>query len=263
MTRVELATQLLRIRTLITLACLAAVPVIGGLATASHAGHRDGTQGGLFGAATYSALNHTMAGLYFTVPLLLPLAVALLASAVGSADRAWGTLRYLYVQPVNRSRLLAGKLAAVLIATTAATVCVLTAGLLAGLALFGWHAFHVIGAPSLTSGDAVMRVIIASGYTLLCMLSVAVIALALGLLLPHGAEALGASIAFVIVGSILSAHQHALAVILPMHYWQDWTTLFGPAGTAHLGAGVTSQAAAIVVAIAASGLVLLRRDPAA
>jgi hypothetical protein len=95
------------------------------------------------------------------------------------------------------------------------------------------------------------------------MLSVAVIALALGLLLPHGAEALGASIAFVIVGSILSAHQHALAVILPMHYWQDWTTLFGPAGTAHLGAGVTSQAAAIVVAIAASGLVLLRRDPAA
>ena len=51
MTRVELATQLLRIRTLITLACVAAVPIIGGLATASHAGHRDGTQGGLFGAA--------------------------------------------------------------------------------------------------------------------------------------------------------------------------------------------------------------------
>jgi ABC-2 type transport system permease protein len=102
----------LRARTLIALAGLAAVPVIAGMATASHAGHRDGNQGGLFGAATYSALNHTMASLDFTAPLLLPLAVALLASAGGSADRAWGTLRYLYVQPVNRSRLLAGKLAA-------------------------------------------------------------------------------------------------------------------------------------------------------
>ena len=38
-----------------------------------------------------------MASLDFTAPLLLPLAVALLASAVGSTDRAWGTLRYLYV----------------------------------------------------------------------------------------------------------------------------------------------------------------------
>ncbi len=172
MLRVELTTQLLRVRTLIALACLAAVPVIGGLATVSHAGHRDGTQGGLFGSATYSALNHAMASLEFTGPLLLPLAVALLASAIGSADRAWGTLRYLYVQPVNRSRLLAGKLGAVMVTTSAATGCVLLAGLLAGLALFGWHPFHIIGAPNLATSDAIIRSLIASAYILLCMLSI-------------------------------------------------------------------------------------------
>ncbi|GLY92551.1 hypothetical protein [Actinoallomurus iriomotensis] len=61
MLRVELTTQLFRIRTLIAVACLAAGPVTAGLATASHAGHRNDTQGGLFGASTYSALNHTMA----------------------------------------------------------------------------------------------------------------------------------------------------------------------------------------------------------
>jgi ABC-2 type transport system permease protein len=263
MLRVELTTQLLRARTLIALAGLAAVPVIAGLATASHAGHRDGNQGGLFGAATYSALNHTMASLDFTAPLLLPLAVALLASAVGSADRAWGTLRYLYVQPVTRSRLLAGKLAAVLVITAAATGCVLAAGFFTGLALFGWHAFHVIGAPSLPEADAVGRCLAAAGYTLLCMLSIGAITLALGLLLPHGAEALGASLALVIAGSILSAHQHNLATYLPMYYWQDWATLFEPAGTAHLGAGIAAQAAAITAAVGVSVLVLLRRDPAA
>jgi ABC-2 type transport system permease protein len=261
--RVELDAQLLRVRTLIALACLAAVPVIAGLATASHAGHRDGTQGGLFGAATYSALNHTMASLDFTAPLLLPIAVTLLTSAVGSADRGWGTLRYLYVQPVNRPRLLAGKLGAVLVITAIATGCVIAAGLLTGVALFGWHAFHIIGAPNLAAAAAITRSLIAAGYTLLCMLSIGTIALALGLLLPHGAEALGVSIAFVVAGTIVSAHEHDVAVLLPMYYWQDWAALFAPTGTAELAAGIACQVAAIAIAVGVSVLVLLIRDPAA
>src|SRR3954464_3107228 len=144
MLRVELTTQLFRLRTLVALACLAAVPVVAGLATASHAGRRNGAQGGLFGASTYSALNHMMAGLEFIAPLLLPLVVALLACAIGSADRDWGTLRYLYVAPVSRSRLLGGQLLAVAVSTAVAVGCVLAAGVISGLAFFGWHAFHVL-----------------------------------------------------------------------------------------------------------------------
>jgi ABC-2 type transport system permease protein len=265
MLRVELTTQLLRIRTLIALACLAAVPVVAGLATASNAGHRNGDQGGLFGAATYSALNHTMASLQFIAPLLLPIVVALLATAIGSSDRDWGTLRYLYVAPVGRSRLLAGKLAAIAITTAAATLSVPIAALLAGLALFGWHPFHIIDAPTLTTTHAIARVLAASGYTLLCMLSIAAIAFALGLLLPRGAEALGTAIAFVVAASILNAQSalHPVAVILPVHYWQDWTALFDPQANAHLGTGAVAQIAAIAVAVGVAVLVLTRRDPAA
>ena len=265
MLRIELTTQLLRIRTLIALACLAAVPAMAGLATASHAGHRNGDQGGLFGASTYSALNHTMASLQFIAPLLLPIVVALLASAIGSADRDWGTLRYLYVAPVSRTRLLAGKLGAVVVTTLAATGCVLAAGLLSGLALFGWHPFHIIDAPNLTAGDAIARVLAAGGYTLLCMLSIAAIAFALGLLLPRGAEALGAAVAFVVVTSILNGQStlHTIAVVLPVHYWQNWARLFTPAGTAHLGAGTLAQIATITLATGIAALVLQRRDPAA
>jgi ABC-type transport system involved in multi-copper enzyme maturation permease subunit len=265
MLRVELTIQLLRFRTLVALACLAAVPVVAGLATASHAGHRNGDQGGLFGASTYSALNHTMASLQFIAPLLLPIVVALLAGAIGSADRDWGTLRYLYVAPVSRSRLLAGKLGAMVVTTFAATGCVLVAGLLSGLALFGWHPFHIIDAPNLTAGAATARVLAASGYTLLCMLSIAAIAFALGLLLPRGAEALGAAVAFVVVASILNGQStlHTVAVVLPVHYWQNWAGLFSPAGTAHLAAGTLSQTATIALATGAAVLVLQRRDPAA
>lgn len=125
MLRVELTQQLLRLRTMIALLCLAAVPVIAGLTTASTAGRRNGSQGGLFGASTFSALNHAAASLQFIGPLLLPIVVALLASAIGGADRDWGTLRYLYVQPVNVRRLITGKLLALVVSCLAATGCVL------------------------------------------------------------------------------------------------------------------------------------------
>ncbi|HEX6932608.1 MAG TPA: ABC transporter permease subunit [Streptosporangiaceae bacterium] len=265
MLRAELTTQLLRVRTLIALACLAAVPVAAGLATAPHAGGRNGRQGGLFGASTYSALNHTMASLEFIAPLLLPVAVALLACAIGSADREWGTLRYLYVAPVSRARLLAGKLGAVAVATTVATLCVLVAAMATGLALFGWHPFRILGAPSLTTASAVARVLLASGYTLLCMLSIAALAFALGLLLPRGAEALAVAVAFVVAASILDGQSalHWLTALLPVHYWQSWTHLFDPTGNAQLGAGLAAQVATIVLATGVAVLVLWRRDPAA
>jgi ABC-2 type transport system permease protein len=265
MLRIELTTQLLRIRTLVALACLASVPVLAGLATAADAGHRNGEQGGLFGASPYSALNHTMASLEFIAPLLLPIVTALLAAAIGSADRDWGTLRYLYVAPVTRARLLAGKLGAVVVSTATTTLCVLVPGLLSGLALFGWHPFHIIDAPALSTADAITRVLAASAYTLLCMLSIAAIAFSLGLLLPRGAEALGAAIAFVVAASVLNAQPalHTIAVILPVHYWQNWTALFDPRGTTHLAVGAVAQIATIVVAIAVAALVLARRDPAA
>lgn len=277
MLRVELTTQILRLRTLIALGCLAAVPIAAGLATASSAGTRYNNQDGLFGASTYSALNHAMASLQFTGPVLLPVVVAMLASAIASADRDWGVLRYLYVAPVTRRRLLAGKLCAVVIATAAAVACVVLAGVLVGLAVFGWHPFHVIGAPAFSTGAAIARVLAVSGYLTLCMLSIAAIAFTLGLLLPRGAEAVAAAIAFVVVASILNGQGsqrghgvlHTVAVALPVHYWQSWAGLLERAGSPDaagapgLGTGVAVQLATVAICAAVAALVLARRDPAA
>lgn len=265
MLRVELTTQLIRLRTVIALLFLAGVPVAAGLSLASSAGHRNGTQAGLFGASPYSALNHTMASLEFIGPLLLPIVVALLAAAIASADRDWGILRYLYVAPVTRTRLLTAKLAATAVATLLALAFVLAGGLIAGTVIFGWHPFHVIGAPDLTTGAAVTRVLAATGYTLLCLLAMAAIAFTLGLLLPRGAEALGAAIAFVVAASILNGQGalHAVAVVLPVHYWQNWIGLFDPAGATGLGLGVVVQLATVALCAAACWLILRRRDPAA
>ncbi|MFC0004070.1 ABC transporter permease [Micromonospora siamensis] len=265
MLRFELATQLLRLRTLIALLCLAAVPVVAGLSLASSAGHRNGDEAGLYGASPFSSLNHAMASLQFTGPLLLPIVVALLAATIASADRDWGVLRYLYVAPVTRGRLLGAKLAATAVATGAAVLSVLVGGLAAGTFLFGWHPFHVIGAADLTAGAAALRALSAIGYTLLCMLAMAAIAFVLGLLLPRGVEALATGIGFVVVASVVNGQGalHAVAVVLPVHYWQNWVGLFAPAGAAGLGLGAAVQAATIALCLAASWVVLRRRDPAA
>ncbi|MFI6359267.1 hypothetical protein ACIBJF_43305 [Streptomyces sp. NPDC050743] len=81
------------------------------------------------------------------------------------------------------------------------------------------------------------------------MLSIATIAFILGLLLPRGIEALGAVVAFVIAASILNGSHalHAVQIVLPVHYWQDWTHLFDPSGTAHLGTGIVAQVATITL----------------
>ena len=263
MLRVELIKQLLRVRSLVALAALSAVPIIFGVATASEAGGRNGTQTGFYGAAPFSALNHVAASLEFT-PLLLALVVALLGSALGAADRDWGTLRYLYVQPVSRHRLIAGKWSALAVCCLLAVACVVVAALLIGLIVFGWHPFHRIGTSNLSAFVASWRLLEAAGYLSVCMLSIGTIALALGLILPGSAEALGASIAFVIVANIIDGRPSLryLAALLPMHYWLRWTTLLD-GGDARLATGLAVQVAAMAVALAIAYAILLRRDPAA
>jgi hypothetical protein len=264
MLRVELVKQLLRMRSLIALAGLAAVPIVAGLATVSEAGGRNGREAGLYGAAPFSALNHVAASLQFMAPLLLALVVALFGSALGAADREWGTLRYLYVQPVSRFRLVIGKWAALAICCLLATACVIAAALVTGLVIFGWHPFHRLGTSSLSPVTAAVRTLETGGYITVCMLSIGTIAFVLGLLLPRSAEALGVSIAFVVISNILDGQPSVRGIVsmLPIHYWQRWTQLF-EGGSAGLAAGMAVQLLAIATVLAAGCALLARRDPAA
>jgi ABC-2 type transport system permease protein len=83
--------------------------------------------------------------------------------------------------------------------------------------------------------------------------------------LQPGKCSVGAAIAFVIAASILNGDHFLVAVqkVLPVHYWQDWTQMFAPGGTAHLGTGIVDQVATIVLATCVATVALLRRDPAA
>jgi ABC-2 type transport system permease protein len=84
-------------------------------------------------------------------------------------------------------------------------------------------------------------------------------------LLPRGAEALGAAVAFVVAASVLNGQSalHSVVVLLPVHYWQNWAPLFDRSTPVDLVTGPLAQLATIVLATGIAGLVLRRRDPAA
>ena len=106
----------------------------------------------------------------------------------------------------------------------------------------------------------------AGGYLIVCLLSIGSIALALGLLLPRSAEALGITLAFLVGSAVLDNIRslHAVVAALPVHYWLRWTSLFGGGGAGGgLALGLAVQSATVLVVMAAACLILARRDPAA
>lgn len=137
--------------------------------------------------------------------------------------------------------------------------------MLAGLAAFGWHPFHRLGAAPLSGAAAAVRLLGAAAYVTVCMIGIGAISLALGLALPGPAEALGVSVAFVVIAEILDgqASLHAISAALPVHYWQRWTTLLDAGGGGGLATGLAVQVVTIAVALGAAWLACARRDPAA
>lgn len=256
MLRIELTTQLRRVRSLLLFGALAGIVVLAGVTEASKAGGRGGP-------ATFSALNFTESGLNFMDPVLFGLVVALLGSIIGGSDRDWGTLRYLYVRPVSRARLVAGKWWALVVCSALTVAVFLGVALLTGLVVFGWHSFHQNGG-DLSAAAAAGAVLEAGGYMIVCLLSIGSIALALGLLLPRAAEALGITLAFLVGSAILDNVRplHAIVAVLPVHYWLRWTSLFH-GGTGGLALGLAVQALTVAVVMAAAYAILVRRDPAA
>ena len=90
------------------------------------------TNGALFPAAA----------LGIVLPLFLPVAVAVIAGDSIAGEASGGTLRYLLVRPVGRTRLLIAKLVAVLVFLLVAVTAVAATAYVVGTRLFGSANLH-------------------------------------------------------------------------------------------------------------------------
>ena len=124
--RVELARQLRRRRTRITLWFLAALPLL--LVAAFQIGEPPSERGRTFAdIATSSGLNFVVFTLAVSASFLLVMVVALVFGDTVASEASWSTLKYLLAAPIPRARLLRQK--TLVAAMLSATGVVLLVGL--------------------------------------------------------------------------------------------------------------------------------------
>jgi ABC-type transport system involved in multi-copper enzyme maturation permease subunit len=83
-------------------------------------------------------------GLNSLLLFLIPLGVAVFAGESVAGEASWGSLLSLMARPVSRPRVLRSKPLVASLFSVAAVVAVVVAGLISGMAAFGWHPLSVL-----------------------------------------------------------------------------------------------------------------------
>ena len=201
---------------------LAAVPILIAVAVKLWASPQGGDGGPNFASQiTENGLFVALTALTLELPLFLPLAVAAISADAVAGEANLGTLRYLLTVPVQRTRLLAVKYAAIVVFAIAATLIVAGVGAGLGLVLFGGGKVTLLSGSQASFGAGLWRLVLVCGY-----ISVALAALgAIGLFVSTLTEQpIGGTVAILIlcVGSEIMDSVSQLSAIHPYlltHYW--------------------------------------------
>ena len=256
MIAVELRKQVWRLRTYLALGLMIAIPVITTVAFKASGGPKE--QNGqltLFDLGTRSGINMPIDSLLVMTGFLLPVVVTLFAGSAIAEEASWGSLRYLLIRPVSRSRLLTGKLGVAAILAVAATLLITITGLIAGIIAFGWHPVVVpvfasrsstipISLATLSEWEAFGRLVASTFFVAWCMIGVLAFAFMLSTVTDAALGAVSGGIGLTVVSEILDAIPPLKTSrnFLITHYWQAWTDLFRhPTETGEIIRGILIQ----------------------
>jgi ABC-2 type transport system permease protein len=170
------------------------------------------------------------AALAIVLPIFLPVAVAVVGGDAIAGEASGGTLRYLLLRPVGRTRLLVAKLVAVVVYVVVAVLAVAATAFVVGVSLFPAEpsAVTTVSGVTLSSTELSTRMMGAMGYVAISMLGVGAIALFLSTVSESSlGAALGALAAF-ITSQVLVTLDAAGGVrpYLPTRYWLAWIDFF-------------------------------------
>ena len=138
MIRVELVKLVRNRRTWVTIALIDALPtLVAVLLAVTDLGPRPGTGPAFLSAVLTDGTLFPLAALGIVLPLFLPIAVAITAGEAIAGEAQQGTLRYMLVRPVGRTRLLVAKLVAVMAFVVLTVLVVAATAYVLGVLLLG------------------------------------------------------------------------------------------------------------------------------
>jgi ABC-2 type transport system permease protein len=291
--RVELVKLFRRPRTWISMVLTCALPfVVAIFITITHLAPPPGQGSAFLSAVLQDGELYPAAALALVLPVFLPVAVAVVAGDSIAGEAAGGTLRYLLVRPVGRTRLLVAKLISVTAYVLSVVLAVTFTAYATGVFLLGPSRAAAVGqapggagtgglpgagpgiagqAPTAgqAAGGAVTslsgaplsllqlteRIAGAIAFITVSMLGVAAIALFLSTITDSAlGSALGA-LAALVASEVLVALNAATVVqpYLPTRYWLAWIDFFRqPVFWRDIQRGFGIQAVYVVVFLAAA-----------
>ncbi|CAN5507287.1 ABC transporter permease [soil metagenome] len=260
MIAIELKKLFGRPRTWLTLALLDALPtVVAILLATTHLGPRPGQGPAFLSAVLTNGSLFSVAALAIVLPLFLPIAVAVVAGETVAGEAQAGTLRYLLIRPVGRTKLLVAKLTSVFAFVLVAVVLVAGTGFVVGRLLLGNQplsaAVTSVSGSNLTPAQIAVRTVMAIAYVAVSMLGVAAMALFLSTLTDSPQSATLGALAFLIGSSLLLTLDAArsLQPYLPTRYWLSFVDLFrDPILWRNVDRGLALQAVYVVVLLGAA-----------
>ena len=227
---VELRKLLRRPRTWVTVGLLLALPtLVAVFIEVTGRAPRPGTGPALLTEAFNNGTLFPAAALGIVLPFLLPIAVAVVAGDSIAGEASMGTLRYLLVRPVSRSRLLVVKVAVLAAYILAAVLLVAGVAFVVGVALFGARPVTSIsGGEPWSTQESALRIAGAVLYIGFSMLALAAITLFLSTVTDSPLAAALGGLAVLVGSSTLFALEAATSVqpYLPTRYWLAFLDFF-------------------------------------
>jgi ABC-2 type transport system permease protein len=261
---VELRKLLRRPRTWVSIGLLALLPTIVAIfLSTSGVAPRPGTGPAFLSAVLNNGALFPAAALAIVLPLFLPVAVAVVAGDAVAGEAQAGTLRYLLVRPVSRTRLLVAKLVSVVAFTMLAVVVVSLVAYVVGTNLFGSSPLPSTSGTTLTTTEATIRTCLAVAYVGWSMLGVAAIALFLSTVVDSPLAASLGAVAVLVTSGVLVGLDAAASVqpYLPTRYWLAFVDLFrDPVLSRDLVRGTALQAVYVGVFLTGAWANLMTKD---
>ncbi|HYS36717.1 MAG TPA: DUF2705 family protein [Pseudonocardiaceae bacterium] len=273
MIAVELRKLLLRPRMWVSVLLLCALPaVVAVFLATTHLTPPPGQGAAFLSAVERNGSLFPAAALALVLPIFLPIAVATFAGDAVAGEATHGTLRYLLIRPVGRSRLLVAKLVGIAVFIVVAIGLIVLTSYLIGVGLFGVGQAAAVGQPggvtslsgtSLSPLDLALRLSAAIGYIVFAMVGVGVIALFLSTLTDSGLGAALGTLAILITSEVLTTLDAAAVVkpYLPTNYWLSWIDFFrAPIFWHNIERGLIVQACYLVVFLGAAWANMSSKD---
>ncbi|MEJ5914260.1 ABC transporter permease [Pseudokineococcus sp. 1T1Z-3] len=263
--RSELALVLRRRRNVVMLGVLALLTALVGVGIRLASGGGGGTGGGppLLATVTENGLFLAFASLTASLPVFLPLVVSVVAGESVAGEASSGTLRYLLLTPVDRTRLLAVKLLATVLYGALAVLTIALTGVLVGLVLFPVGDVVLLSGTTASYGEGLLRLAAVSAYAAAMLTTVAALGLLVSTLTEVPVAAMSATAIVVVLVQIMGQVPQ-LSWLHPWLFTDGWLRfadlLRDPVLLTGARDGLLLQAGWVVVLVAAAWARLTSKD---